>query len=223
MKKMAGIMFLVVGLSSVGFAQENSSAESGQAASHRYRPYDMMLGFTSGMGLNGSGDVFSLKEGFFVLNAYMGANYDFYFLNWLSASSGLYLLEHMSIVLKEDIPEGSNLSMTDMMQTPFCLTIPVSVHVNMPRAEWLYLGIGVNFNIPLFSLLKTVPQARDFDLPDTKGSFFVSLPIDIGIDMAKGTGSRRFVFRVTPNFLKSDPLVTFGLMYQINARIYRKS
>jgi hypothetical protein len=222
MKKMAGIVFLVVGLSSVGFSQENSSAESSQAASHRYQPHDMMLGFTSGGSFNKSGDVYDLKEGFLILDGYMGVNYDFYFLNWLSASSGLYLLEHMSIVLKEDLPANSDISITEIMQTPVCLTIPVSVHVNMPRAEWLYLGVGAHFNIPLFSLLSTTAKADGLNLPDTKGSFFVSLPIDIGIDWAKGTGSRRFVFRITPNFLKSDTLVTFGIMYQANIRISRK-
>jgi hypothetical protein len=183
----------------------------------------MMLGFTGGGGVNMSGDALNLKKGYFIANAYIGVNYDFYFLNWLSASSGLYLLEHMSLVLKEDIPAGSNLSFTEIMQTPVCRTIPVSAHVNVPRLEWLYLGIGANFNSPLFSLMDGVSKTAGLDLPDTKGSFFVSLPIDIGIDIASGTGSRRFIFRVTPNFLKADTLVTFGLMFQANARISRKS
>ncbi|MDR1230925.1 MAG: hypothetical protein LBK61_05940 [Spirochaetaceae bacterium] len=224
MKKMAGIMVLVVGLSSVGFAQENASSASRQAANHRYAPSDMMLGYIMGSGINGEGDIFNLKKGFFVANAYLGVNYDFYFFNWLSASTGLYLLELTSVVLKEDLSMmSSDLSITDMMQTPVCLTIPVSAHVNVPRAEWLYLGAGVNFNIPLFSLLDTAPEVANVDLPDTKGSFFISVPIDIGIDIAKGTGSRRFAIRITPNFLKSGTLVTYGIMWQNNSRIYRKS
>jgi hypothetical protein len=223
MKKMAGIVFLVVGLSSAGFAQEGSSATSEQAANHRYAPYDMLLGFAGGGGFNMSGNITELKEGYIVANGYMGVNYDFYFLNWLSASSGLYVLEHISLVLKEDIPIGSDLTLTELIQSPICITIPLAAHVNVPSLERLYLGVGANFNIPLFNLLKTSPEAKNLGLPDTKGSFFVSLPIDIGIDMARGTGSRRFVFRVTPNFLKSDTLVNFGIMYQSNIRIYRKN
>jgi hypothetical protein len=222
MKKMAGIMFLVVGLSSVGFAQESSSAVSGRATDHRYAPYDMLLGFTGGMDIHWSGNAFGLNEGSFVFNGYAGANFDMYFLNWLSASSGLFLLEHMSLILKEDFSMNPSLSVTDVMQTPICLTIPVAVHVNVPRAEWLYLGAGVNFNIPLFNLLSTIPEARNADLPDTKGSFFMSVPVDIGIDMEKRNGSHRFVVRVIPHFLKADTLVTVGFMYQKNARIYRK-
>lgn len=209
---------LTVILSSFGFAEEETPSPD---AARKYNPFDMMLGFTGGAGLNMKGDALSLKEGYFILDAYAGANFDVYLLNWLSVSTGLYFYEVMAVNLKEDLSQNSNLKLTDMMRTPFCLTLPLQAHINMPGLEWLYLGMGMNFNIPLFSLLQTSTPAG-IDLPDTKGDPYLSLPIDIGIDITMGGKFRRLVFRITPHFIEPDTLVTFGIMFQNNIKISGK-
>lgn len=211
MKKMVVFVFLMVVLSSVGFAQENPAPN----VTHKYQPFDMLLGFGGNAGFNMKGDVISLKKGYFIATAAVGVNYDVYFLYWLSASTGLYANEVMSLNLSKDEP---NQTFTDMLRTPLCLTIPFQVHVNVPRLEWLYLGAGLNFNIPLFSV---IPSKAG--IPDTKGDPFISLPIDIGIDVTPGGKYKRFVFRVTPHFFEEEgTLITFGIMYQSNIKIYSK-
>jgi hypothetical protein len=107
------------------------------------------------------------------------------------------------------------------MRTPISLTIPLSAHVNMPGLEWLYLGAGVNFNIPLFSLLDTA-RPSNVDLPDTKGDPYISLPIDLGVDFNAGSRFNRLLFRVTPHFFEPDTLITFGIMFQSSTKIYSK-
>jgi hypothetical protein len=92
----------------------------------------------------------------------------------------------------------------------------------MPGLEWLYLGAGINFHIPIFSLTDTISSA-DIDMPDTKGDPYVSLPIDVGFDFSTaGKSSRRLLLRVTPHFFESYTLVAFGIAFQSNMRIYSK-
>jgi hypothetical protein len=213
MKKMASFVVLAVVLSSFGFAQEKPASET----AHRYKPFDMLLGFSAGGGFNMKGRPFELEQdSFFIVDAYAGVNYDFYILNWLSASTGLYAYEVVSMNNKADL-SNSDLTASDVMRTPFALTIPLSAHVNMPGLEWLYLGAGMNFNIPLFSLLASNPN-----IPDTKGDPYISLPIDVGFDFTAGGSLWRILFRATPHFFKPDTLVTFGLMVQRNIKIYSK-
>jgi hypothetical protein len=213
MKKMVSVVVLTVVLSSFGFAQEKAASET----AHKYQPFDMMLGLTGGAGFNMRGNAFALeRDSFLIVDAYGGVNYDFYILNWLSASTGLYVYEVMSVNLKQDL-SNSGRSLTDEMRTPVSVTFPLSAHINMPGLEWLYLGAGVNFSIPLFSL----PTGRP-DVPDTKGDPYFSLPIDLGVDFAIGDKLRRIVFRATPYFFKPDTLVTFGIMIQNNMKIYSK-
>jgi hypothetical protein len=223
MKKIVGIMFVFVVLASAGFAQEVPALAAPPKISTRYNPLDMLLGLDFGAGMNMSGDILNLKKGFFILNADTGINYSCYIFSWLSVGTGLYAREHMSVILENDLGESSNLSLTDIMQTPFCLTIPLAVHINAPQAEWLYVGVGLNVNIPLFSLMDTVTsETPDLKLPDTKGSTFLSLPIDIGVDFASANAPKRFIFRIMPNFLENGILVSYGIRYQTSLRIYRK-
>ncbi|MDR0638606.1 MAG: hypothetical protein LBG27_06875 [Spirochaetaceae bacterium] len=213
MKKVISVVFLAVVLSSFGFAQEKPASET----AHRYKPLDMLLGFSGGGGFNMKGNAFELEQdSYLIIDAYAGVNYDFYMLYWLSASTGLYVYEVMSINNKADLSD-SNLTVADIIRTPVALTLPLSAHVNMPGLEWLYLGAGINFNIPLFSL-----TAGQSDLPDTKGDPYISVPIDIGVDFKAGSSLKRVLFRVTPHLFEPDTLVTFGLMFQNNIKIYSK-
>jgi hypothetical protein len=237
MKKYVAIVFVLVAVAQmvfaqeedaetlppqVGFAQEEDAGTPPPQVKTRFKPFDMLLGFNYGLGGNISGNPMELKKGTFIFYGDMGVNYDFYILNWLSVGTGLFAHEHMSIILKEDLSSDSNLTITDIMQTPFCLTFPLAVHVNIPHLEWLYLGAGLNINIPLFSLLDTAPNTSGVDLPDTKGSTFISIPIDIGIDFSSERTPKRFIFRIMPNILEADTLVSFGIMYQASRKIYSK-
>jgi hypothetical protein len=213
-------MFVLVAVAQMGFAQEEGIGTPPSPS--RFKPFDMLLGLNYGLGGNLSGAPFDLKKGSFIFYGDIGVNYDFYILNWLSVGTGLFAHEHLSVVLEKDLDSNSDLSFTDVLQTPFCLTIPVAVHVNIPRVEWLYIGAGLNINIPLFSLMDTAPQTSGVDLPDTKGSTFISIPIDIGIDFSSERTPKRVIFRIMPNILESGTLVSFGLMYQANRKIYSK-
>jgi hypothetical protein len=209
-KKIVGLVFMCAVLSSTAFAQG-------------YNQFDMLLGYGTGVGFNMGGDVFNLKKGFFIVTVDAGINYEFYITNWLSIGTGFGIHENMSIVIKKDIPDSENEpELKDLLLTPFCLTVPINIHVTTPGVEWLYFGVGANINIPIFSLLETSDVADDIDLPDTKGSVFVSLPIDIGFDFGHNEeSSLRFLFRVTPTFLELDTLITYGIFFQQNWKVFR--
>jgi len=102
------------------------------------------------------------------------------------------------------------------------LTIPFAAHVNIPYVEWLYTGIGLNINIPLFGMLDSTINDSGGPKISTKGKTFVGLPIDLGFDFVKpGRGGARFFFRVTPEFHKVDGVdktfvtVPIGFAWQI--------
>ncbi|MDR0684072.1 MAG: hypothetical protein LBF83_02955 [Spirochaetaceae bacterium] len=213
MNKVVNAVVLAVVLCSFGFAQETPASEN----THKYKSLDMLLGFSGGGGFNMKGDAFQLeKDSYFIVDAYVGVNYDFYILYWLSASTGLYVYEIMSVNNKVDLSD-TNTTLTDVMRTPIALTLPISAHVNMPRLEWLYLGAGMNFHIPLFSM---IPASSG--MPDTKGDPYISLPIDVGVDFKAGNKLCRILLRATPHFFEPDTLVTFGIMFQNNIKIYSK-
>jgi hypothetical protein len=243
MKKFVGIMFMFVVLASAGFAQEEVAAEAVAESESagveeaiaptdtvekpepkaspqpqtRFQPFDMLLGLSSGAGINMGGDPFSQKKGFFIMNADLGVSYDFYVFSWLSAGSGLFLHLHASEVLKEDIDKNSYFSFIDGLWVPLCITLPLMAHINVPHAEWLYVGAGLNVNIPLFNLMETV------SLPDSpSNAVFLSVPIEVGIDFATARSPKRFVLRIMPNMLESGTLLSFGFMYQSSSRIFHK-
>jgi hypothetical protein len=219
---------LVLGAAS---AQENA-ASSG----HKHEPFDVLLGLNLGFGV--SSNLFNtisaiaswqsgntLPEGAAAVTFDLGVTADFYLLNWLSFSSGLLL--HPDIYLT---PKGLNLTdrpakFTDIFATPLCLTIPFAAHVNIPTLEWLYVGLGLNLNLPLTSLLDSTGVAAAITRIDTKGKFFVGLPIDIGFDFVKpgSNGGARLVFRITPEFHENGTAVPIGIMWQVwNWKLYSK-
>ena len=220
MAKKRGLV-LVLAIFIVGgvFAQDADAV-------HKHEPFDMLLGLNFGLGISPNiGDLFNISgdtvpKGNYALAVDFGLTYDFYLFNWLSFNTGLLLHPDIYAILDQD---GSGIdSFTDIAATPLCLTIPLAAHVNIPGVEWLYTGIGLNLNIPILGMLDGAVSADD--TVDTKGDFFVGLPIDIGFDFVKpGRGGGRFFFRITPEFHKKGVAVPIGFIWQIyNWKIYSR-
>jgi hypothetical protein len=192
---------------------------------HKHEPFDMLLGINVGLGITPNiGSLMSISEdsipkGNYAITFDFGLTFDYYLFNWLSFSTGLILHPDIYVLLDQDISNVN--SFTDIVSTPICLTIPFTAHVNVPKVEWLYAGIGLNLNIPTASLLDSV-AVPGFD---TKGKFFVGLPIDIGFDFIKaGKGGSRFFFRITPEFHEKGTTLPIGFMWQAyNFRIYSQN
>jgi len=218
MKNKLLILVLAVCITGGLFAQ---GADSDSV--HKHEPFDMLIGINFGLGL--TPNIFSafsggdISKGNYALVFDFGLTFDFYLFNWLSFNSGLMLHPDIYLILDQNW-DDDNISFTDIAATPLCLTIPLMAHVNVPYVEWLYAGIGLNLNFPITSLLDSV--AKDVD---TKGDFFVGVPIDIGFDMIKpGKGGSRFFFRITPEIHKKGTAIPIGFIWQIyNWKISGKS
>jgi len=219
-------------------AQPEAPAEVKQ---HRHQPFDVLVGLNGGFGItpsffelignlaSGSGNI---KLGNYALTMDFGLTGEFYLFPWLSFNTGLFLHPDFYLLLEKDFAIG----------IPICLTIPIGVHVNVPYVEWLYAGIGLSLNIPLFSpfddLMKQLPDlAKDLtqeysgiDLNNLKGDFFVGLPIDIGFDFfsdkkpGRKEGGMRFFFRITPEFHNNGmTTVPIGFVWQVwNFNVFAK-
>jgi len=206
---------LVFGMAGTGaFAQEE----------HKHQPFDVLLGLNYGFGMSfnmftipGSIANKEVPTGNYALTFDLGLTADFYLLNWLSFNTGLLLHPDLYVLLDKDLITDE--SFTDIAFTPLCLTIPIAVHVNIPKVEWLYTGIGVNLNFPISSLISS--DTIGFD---TKGTFFVGLPIDLGFDFIRPNGGgMRFFFRVTPEFHEHGTAVPVGFVWQIwNWKVFSK-
>jgi hypothetical protein len=177
----------------------------------------MLLGLNTGFGITlNIGDVLSIRDGTIPKGNYalvfdFGLSYDFYLFYWLSFNTGLLWHPDIYVLLDQDFNNDSIDSFTDIAATPLCLTIPLAAHVNIPKVEWLYAGVGLNLNIPIYGMLDEVAAGVD-----TKGAFFVGLPIDIGFDFVKpGKGGGRFFFRITPEFHEKGTTVPIGFIWQI--------
>lgn len=187
---------------------------------HKHQPFDMLVGINLGFGitpnLGGLLGSNGIEEGSYAIAFDFGATYDFYLFNWLSFNSGLFLHPDIYLCIEKNL-EGVT-DFTDIASSPLCLTIPFMAHINIPKVEWLYAGIGINLNIPIAGLFDGLTGV------DTKGDFFVGLPIDIGFDFIKpGKGGSRLIIRITPEFHKTGTAVPIGLMWQIyNFKVYSK-
>jgi hypothetical protein len=215
--KKKGLLVLVLASVLAGgvFAQET--------AVHKHQPFDMLLGLNFGIGVSSNlGDLYSalndhyIPEGNYAMMYDFGLTYDFYLFDWLSFNTGLLLHPDVYLILDQDLNNVDNF--TDIAATPLCLTIPLTAHVNIPKVEWLYAGIGLSFNFPIVGLVDGLAGI------DTKGDAFVGLPIDIGFDFVKqGGGGGRFFFRFTPEFHEKGTTVPIGFIWQLyNWKIYGK-
>jgi hypothetical protein len=206
-----GLLALVLASVLVGgiFAQERDPA----AAKHQ--SFDMLLGLNLGIGVSPNmGELFSaisdsrIPKGNYAMIFDFGLTYDFYLFNWLSFNTGLLLHPDVYLILSQDLENVDNF--TDIAATPLCLTIPLAAHINVPKVEWLYAGIGLSLNFPIVGMFDGLAEI------DTKGDFFVGLPIDIGFDFVKpGRGGGRFFFRITPEFHEKGTALPIGFIWQI--------
>ena len=180
------------------------------AQEEKHQQFDVLMGLNFGMGITPNvGRLFSgdIPSGNYALTFDFGLTGDFYIFNWLSLNTGLLLHPDIYLTLDRDV-EVDNFK--DIAAAPLCLTVPLMVHVNIPRAEWLYMGIGLNFNFPITGMFDSIADV------DTKGNFFVGLPIDLGFDFVQpGSGGVRFFFRVTPEFHEYGKALPVGFVWQI--------
>jgi hypothetical protein len=207
-KKSLIVVVLAIVIAGGAFAQEE----------HKHESLDVLMGINYGMGITPNiGRLFSgdIPSGNYALTFDFGLTTDFYALKYLSFSTGIFMHPDIYVTLDRD-KEVENF--TDVAAVPLCLTIPFAVHVNIPYAEWLYMGIGVSLNYPIFSILDSVVNK------DTRGPFFIGLPMDLGFDFVKpGGGGMRFFFRVTPEFHEKGTAVPIGFVWQVwNWKLFGK-
>ena len=212
-KKLLLILILIAIISGGVFAQ------------NRHNPGEMLLGIDLGLGL--TPDFFSITEdslpiGNYAITFDLGLNFDYYVSYWLSINSGLFAHPGVYLLLNKPLTEENlkDTEVTDWAKTPICLTIPIMAHINVPHVEWLYLGAGLNLNIPVASMLDSV--IKDID---TKGKFFVGIPIDMGFDFIRAAkrGGTRLFFRITPEIHSGGTPVIIGFMVQpYNFKIVKK-
>jgi len=203
------VLLMVVLLVGGAYAQEEN----------KYQPFDVLIGFNFGLGITPNifgaskrSDEEKIPKRNYAFICDFGITGDFYLFNWLSVNTGLLLHPGVYVFLDHDL---SNIfGFFDITAAPLCLTIPIAAHVNIPKAEWLYAGIGLSLNIPLFSMLGPAMDGEFYI--DTKGNYFIGLPIDLGFDFIKpGRGGARFFFRIAPEFHKKGTVVPIGFIWQI--------
>jgi len=201
MKKVAGLMIMVMGLASLVFSQDDLEVTSKK----KHNQFDNYFGVSAGAG------AMKMQDNA-ILSADLGVTYGFYALDWLSLDTGILL--HSEFYSDLNLLSGK-----DPMQFPMSFTIPFGMHFNIPNAEWLYAGVNVCINIPIADL-KSPDEKNAF----TPGQTFVSLPIDLGLDLMKpGRGGSRILFRIMPTFHEGGTVVPVGILWQIyNWKVYSK-
>ena len=183
---------------------------------------DMLIGADLGLGattnlfksFNVSDGAF--KEGNYAGTISLGVHFDYYLNYWLSFNTGVRTHFGVYVFLDRDFQFNEDTKITDIAKTPLALTVPFNVHVNVPFAQWLYAGVGVNLNFPLLGVLDNVKVPSQLGELDTKGSFFIGVPIDLGFDfIPAGHGGIRFFLRATPEFHEGKTVVPIGFVWQI--------
>jgi len=203
-KKILLVLLLVTLLAGGAFAKEN-----------RHKSGDMLLGIDIGAGvtLKGLKSITdeTMPKGYYGIAFDAGLNFDFYLLPWFSLNGGVFVRPGLYVLLNTNADFGKDFF--DVAKTPICLTFPLMAHFNIPKADFLYLGAGVNLNIPVASI-----SISDGSFA---GKFYLGIPIDFGFDYIKaGKGGGRFFFRVTPEFHfdrddRDGKPVVFSFMWQI--------
>ena len=187
------------------------------AQEHRHESGNMLLGIDFGLGLTPSffsavSATDTIPAGNYAITFDFGVNFDYYLFYWLSFSSGLFSHTGIYLLWDKPLPVDGDFTLTDWAKTPICFTIPLMAHINIPHVEFLYLGAGLTFNFPVASILDS---NSDLGNIDTKGKFFLGLPIDFGFDFVKpGRGGSRFFFRLTPEFHSGGTPVLVGFIWQ---------
>lgn len=200
-KKISLFFIVLVVLSTNIFAQNYDN---------KYYPQDNIIGVSVGFGGMADVGIFKNRAGSAIATAHIGITYNHYFDNYLAVNTGFMFHSELYTKLKQDLPSGAKL--INYMKAPFCLTIPVGFSFNIPRMEWLYMGAGVNMNIPIANMNST--QSR------TKEILFVGIPVDLGVDFMKyNISGFRLFLRVTPTFHKEGVFAPIGLVWQYNWKV----
>jgi len=174
------------------FSQEN-----------KYDKYEMLIGVGVGLGLTPDLLIDFYRELISYDDYYVypnrnsafyfefGLNVDFYLTNYISINTGFTFR-----------PETIRFKSGPEYVFPVYVNIPYSVHLNVPNAETLYIGIGVSRYIPVNIIYNNLKQ-------------FIGIPVDIGFDFIKSKrGGRRLLFRMTPEFHEKAVLIPFGIYFQ---------
>ena len=188
MKRLFGLLVLFTVFTAMAFTQDGDTDITVES---RHQPFSHYLGLNlgiSGMKANSGA----------IMTADFGISYDFYPFSWMSLNAGILLHQEL------------NLADSSITEAPLCFSVPIGVHFNIPKADWLYAGLNFSINIPLADLKS--PDAHD---TYGKDDVFISLPMDIGIDFMKPSGGGRLFFRITPSFYSSGIVVPVGLIWQI--------
>jgi hypothetical protein len=213
MKRFVAIAVAIFTLGSGASAQTDKT--------HKHEQFDMLLGLNLGLGGIATGNIVKGGSGTFALSVDMGLTFDFYIFNYLSVNTGILLHPEAHLIIEDNMQKNytSDFTLSDYAAVPLCISLPIMAHLNIPRLEWLYLGFGLNINIPLMGMLDSL----DDDI-DTKGNVFVGLPIDIGSDlMQQNKNGMRFFFRITPTILENGIVVPVSCVWQIyNWKIFRR-
>jgi hypothetical protein len=198
MKKRFGFLMILIGLAMPVFAQTETDGELEYAAQTKHQSFSHYLGPSLGVG------AMRMNEGA-IFTFDIGASYSFYLFDWLSISGSV--IAHQELYLNQPsddtrmVPAGN----------PFCITVPIGLHFNVPKAEWLYAGFNFALNFPMFNM--NSPQNGY----STEDEIFISLPIDFGLDLMKpGKGGSRVFLTVTPTFHKGGIAVPVGFVWQIH-------
>jgi hypothetical protein len=171
-----------------------------------------------------------------------GLSYEYYVFHWMSVGTGVGFGPEVNVATKggthkitvstaETQDEAKEAAVNKALevihvQAGLFLTIPFNVHFNIPKVEWLYGGLGIEFHIPVSDagLDSLIGEDIAKYLPggSIKGEMFISMPIDIGFDFsrikANGQEARnRLFFRIEPEFFNNG-LMSFpiSLVWQSN-------
>jgi len=181
-------------------------------AESKHKAGDLLIGLDLGAFI--TTNIFTVREdtipkGDYAVAFDLGLNVDYYLFNWLSFSSGLFM--HGGAYLLWDKPFELAGDFSDWAKTPVCFTLPVIAHINVPILDFLYFGAGVTLNFPVSSLWDEA-EAHGID---TKGGFYLGIPLDFGFDFIKtGKGGSRFFFRVMPEIHKGGTPILVGFIWQ---------
>jgi len=185
------------------------------AETHKHQAGDMLVGIDAGLGVTTNiGDFFkntNIPKGNYAFVFEAGVHYDYYLSSLLSATTGLLYRNDIYFITDKDQNAGFN----EVAKMPFCFTVPIEFHVNIPDLEWLYAGVGVNLNLA-FATPAGQGTYKGRSADDWRGDrFFVGLPIDLGFDFIRaGHGGPRIFFRITPEFHSNGTVLPLGVLCQ---------
>lgn len=206
-KKLFLVLLIAILLSGSLFAADRQ---------HKHESGNMLLGIN--LGTSFSPNIFKLAKDDLPTANYgvvfdFGLTFDFYLFSWLSLNTGAHF--YSGAYLFWDAALNAIVTGGDVFKyakLPICVTIPIMAHINVPFVEWLYLGGGINLNIPVSSWT-FIDTTYGYE---AKGKFYIGVPLDFGFDFIKaGRGGSRLFFRFTPEFHSGETVLLTGFIWQI--------